>query len=124
MTKHSFAVGQNLFFAPSSRFGIECLATIVKVGRKYIETSNGYRFAIDDQDMRADAGQYNSPGRYYLSKEAAESQRALSECWKIFRSLIGARYSIPAGVTANDIKTAAALLGVETATIAKAEIWK
>lgn len=81
--------------------------TVAKVGRKWIECSNGDRF--DKQTLQIDGGQYSSPGFAYLTKEAFYEKVELKQLW----SALG--YAIhyggpPTNVTPADIRSAAEVL--------------
>jgi hypothetical protein len=68
-----FEVGMELYFVYSdSRRGEPIYVKVSKVGRKWVNLDNGYRF--DKEDTVIDGAGYSSPGRIYLSKEDYDNQ--------------------------------------------------
>ena len=105
-----FKVGQKLFYVHSSRrqaVGHE--TEVVKLGRKWTYLSNGERV---DADGLADGKDYSSPGTAYLSEEKYRESVDAHEQWIIFKRLSQSYYP-PGGITAQDIRSAMALLRLE-----------
>lgn len=84
--------------------------TVEKVGRKWAIIANG-RYRIDIKTLRADGGNYCSPGTCYLGKDAFLEERETNEAWNILRQKIG--YRPPGGVTKVDIQQATQLLKID-----------
>lgn len=80
-----------------------------KVGRKYADLDSGERLILDT--MTLDGGQYTSPGKCYLSKEAYDSAEGATLAWRHLKNAMGG-WKAPAGVTIADIEAARALLKV------------
>lgn len=114
-------VGQELWFVFSGNHSRrESHATTVKkVGRKWAALSNGYR--IDVQSLQADGAGYNSPGRAYPDRNAYEAEAERQRLWSVLRRRIDQTYRVPDGVTAEQIKIAAASIGLLDANEMKAE---
>ncbi|MCP3680295.1 MAG: hypothetical protein GY782_08620 [Gammaproteobacteria bacterium] len=109
----SFKVGQKLYFVPFNirRDGEPRAVTITKVGRKWVclnhPTWKPYRF--DKDTMQVDGGDWSSPAKCYLNKEAYESEKKLNNAWAELQDLI--LHSRPSkGVTLEDINKAKELL--------------
>lgn len=112
MSADQYTVGQGLYFEwgrYSSRNGRGEAVTITRVGRKWLELSNGHR--VDKVRLVADGRGYASPGTAYLSREEREAQVRLQDAWRSLRAGMG---SAPGdGVTIERIAEAARLLGLE-----------
>lgn len=98
------SLGQTLWYVPSSRRGTPHEAKIQGLGRKWATLDNGERINIST--LLADGGQYFSPGRCYLSKEAYEAELAVCKAWNEFRNTVSRCYSPPEAVTLNQIHNA------------------
>lgn len=111
MSADKYTVGQELYFEwcrYSSRNGHGEAVTITKVGRKWLELSNGHR--VDKIRLVADGRGYSSPGTAYLSREEREAQVRLQDAWRRLRVQMA---SVPGnGVTAERVAEAAKLLGL------------
>ncbi len=110
-----FAVGKALWFVfsyrprkdePPAERGREVI--IARVGRKWITTTSGLR--IDKQTLQADGGNFSSPGRAYVSREAYRQEVQVELAWDALMRAI--RWAIPEGVRLEDIHRAAELLRV------------
>lgn len=111
MDKSEFKVGQVLFWEWSSythRRRENEDVTITKIGRKWLELSNGYR--VDKETLVADCGKYSPAGRCYLDRAAREEELRVQNAWRDLNRRMG--YSVPSGVSADDIEQAAKLLGL------------
>ena len=80
-------IGQKLFYVPANRYRRTepHEVTVTAVGRKWVVFKDGNiteRFAITDKCMMVDGGEYQSPGRCYLSKEDYETEQALTARWR------------------------------------------
>jgi hypothetical protein len=106
-----YVCGQRLYFEPcrfSNRKEAGALVTITKVGRKWLQLSNGFR--VDAQTLIADGGKYSSPGTCYKDRAAREAVVAAEAAWSSLRHRMGC--TVPKGVSAQDIAHAARLLGL------------
>ena len=106
-------VGQKLWYVPSygyRRDGHE--VTVEKIGRRWV-TLAGNCGRIDKGTLFLDGGQYTSPGRCWLSREAYEESKAI-EAANVggYRSGLHT-VRVEPGVTLADIQAAAALLRVD-----------
>lgn len=111
MDKSEFKVGQVLFWEWSSythRRRENEDVTITKIGRKWLELSNGHR--VDKETLVADGGKYSPAGRCYLDRAAREEESRAKKAWSDLKERMG--YSVPSGVSADDIEQAAKLLGL------------
>lgn len=106
-------VGQKLYWVGGHNYNKSGTGevTVVTVGRKWANLSNRYR--IDIQTLFGDGGQYNSPGRCYLSREEYESKARLEKSWDTLHRAIRDRWSVPAGVTEETIHKVMDLLGMK-----------
>lgn len=102
------AVGQKLWFVSSNNRRDEYEITVAKIGRKWIETGRGLR--LDKSTLWADGGQYVSPGRAYVSRQAWDEEKALNAAWDALFQRIRNTYHRPEGVSVADIEAATALL--------------
>ena len=111
MTSNQYTVGQELYleWSPYSiRKGRGEDVTITRVGRKWLELSNGLR--VDKVRLVADGRGYSSPGTAYTSRADREARVRLHEAWSRLRI----RMAAPPGdgVTAERVAEAAKLLGL------------
>lgn len=110
MSANQYTVGQELHFewSPySSRKGRGEDVTITRVGRKWLELSNGHR--VDKVRLVADGRGYSSPGTAYTSRADREAHVRLHEAWRRLRIQMSAPPGD--GVTAEQVAEAANLLG-------------
>jgi hypothetical protein len=106
-----YVCGQELYWEPSrysSNRKDHGMVTITKVGRKWLELSNGCR--VDAATLIADAGKYSSPGQCYRDRAAREEVVEAEAAWSSLRHRMG--YTVPKGVNAQDIAHATRLLGL------------
>lgn len=87
-------VGQKLWFVPNERHGNPREVTVTKVGRKWFET-DGYTPRISVESLKADGGQYLSPGRCYLSKSEHTHAVATTQAWSEFKRQIERMWQSP-----------------------------
>lgn len=109
-----YQVGQELYFVPNSmvsRRESPHTVTITKVGRKWLTLSNYYR--VDRDDLRADGGNYSSPGRCWLSQEEYEKACRLALAWEQFKLHLQ-NIPRPAMLTLDKIREARRVLGMES----------
>ncbi|MFO0236419.1 MAG: hypothetical protein ACK53Z_00225 [Betaproteobacteria bacterium] len=107
-TRH---VGQELYWEWSEyshKKNTGEMVKITKIGRRWLELSNGYR--ADAATLYADGGKYSSPGRCFLNREAREAERARDAAWTALRNRM--QYQAPDKVSAEDIAHATRLLGL------------
>lgn len=91
----NYQVGQTLWFVPSGRWEKPGEITIEAVGRKWLTCG---RYRLDKETLRADGGQYSSPGRAWLNKGAHDAEIALNEGWNDFAKKISI-WNKPKGLT-------------------------
>lgn len=74
-----FKVGDELFCVEHLHYGygeVRCSqCKVTKVGRKWIYLDNDHR--MDKETMRLDGGDFNSPGRCYLSESDYRDRQAI-----------------------------------------------
>lgn len=104
-------VGQKLWYVPDRRTGY--YVTVTKIARKWASVSNMCSRAdmTNGWPMRADGGQYSSPGVYYQSPEAYEEDLRLTKLWQDFANRVN-RVSRNRAVTESNIRQAADLLRI------------
>jgi len=83
---------------------------VVKVGRVWAYLSHGYR--IDLKTLRADAGEYSSPGTAWHSKEEYDKSVYAATLWRMFRTIVNAVHAHN-DFTAKQIIAAAHELGID-----------
>ena len=112
MSANQYTVGQELYFEwsrYSSRNGRGEAVTITRVGRKWLELSNGHR--VDKARLVADGRGHSSPGTAYLSRTDREANVRLHEAWRRLQNQMAVTQP-GEGVTAERVAEAARLLGV------------
>lgn len=111
----TLVVGQKLWYVPSDKRGQPHAVTVLKVGRKWADLDYARR-RISIKTLRADGGQYSSPGRCYLSQAEYEAEVALDKAWTKFRDLVYHRSRKP-DIRISQIENAArALFGASILT--------
>jgi hypothetical protein len=112
----TFIVGQELFWVWSDLSLTNQLVTVTKVGRKWVELSNFYRF--DMQTGWGDSKGYATPGRIYLSEAAYDAEQladmGVYHAFNRLKSLMQ-RSAPKKGVKIEDIYEAARLLNLHDA---------
>lgn len=103
-----FTVGQQLYWAGMNNLRTHGYVTAEKVGRKWVQLSNGHR--INRETMRADAGHYTSPGRCYLSKDDYDNEMLRDRLTRRLKEAISNCRQFEA--TSEDIVAAGKLLGI------------
>lgn len=109
-------VGQKLYYVPANRYRRTSSneVTVTAVGRKWVTFKDGSvveRFALADPRMEIDGGDYQSPGRCYLSKDAYESEQALGRRWnELVKWVERHKWPPPSGMTVERIDQAIAVL--------------
>ena len=102
-------VGQRLWFVPNDRrSGAPYEVTVEKIGRKWALI--GYRRRIDVETLKVDGGNYTSPGQCYEDRAAYETEVALQSAWSDFQQKVRSAWSVPEGVTMDEIRAAYAAL--------------
>jgi hypothetical protein len=112
----TFIVGQELFWVWSNLSKTNQLVTVTKVGRKWVELSNFYRFDI--KTGWGDGKGRSSPGRIYLSEAAYDAEQLADNgvCLAFLRLKSLMQRSAPKkGVKIEDIYEAARLLNLHDA---------
>lgn len=86
----TYKEGQEVWIAPTYRTGGGRWQTIVKIGRKWAQLSDGNRF--DVRDSQLDGGIYSSPGRVWGSPDACEAEQQADVAWsKLWQATAGRR---------------------------------
>src|SRR6266550_2190989 len=105
-------VGQVLYYVPAERrFGKPYDVKVTKIGRNWAELEGG-QGRVDVKTLWLDGGQYASPGRCWLSREAYELHVLRQTVWRKLRLRLTNEFTVPEGVTVEQIEQAAALLGL------------
>ena len=106
-------VGQKLWFS-APRYSTSRHVEITKVGREYVYINHGSpndRFKLIDDRMRICSQGGSFSGRCYLSKDEFDSELNAEKLWCSLRN--SCSYSLPHGATAESIREAARILGIE-----------
>ena len=119
-----FKVGDSVWLVANNRSHMSGVYTVRAVGRKWITIEcanwdtrpNSPRFSRDEYWRHVDGRGYTSPATVYRSKEEAEECAMLSRLWDTLRKQISNRYYRPENVSAHEMRSAAALLGVDLET--------
>jgi hypothetical protein len=82
--------------------------TIQKIGRKWVELSDGKRF--DKETMLLDGGAYSSPGKVYLAQQDFHDEQAFNSTFEAFRRAVQHQLA-PSGLTLAKVRQAAEILG-------------
>lgn len=103
-------VGQKLWWVPAQKHYPEAQeVTVVKIGRKWA-TIDLRNYRINIHTLRADGGDYLSPGHCYLDRATYEDERDREALYSSIRQRLGGR--CPAGVSLDDLRQAERLLGL------------
>jgi len=103
-------VGQQLWYARSSRWDKPGYVTVVKVGRIWATLSGGLRISLDD--LTLESPKYGIGGQIYLSRDLWVVSVRKNKAWFALREKLQCSYQVPANVTEAQIREAAALLGI------------
>lgn len=112
MSAKQYEVGQSLYWVSNRQVRgstTKEAVTITKIGRRWMDISNGHR--IDKQTLWADSGNYTSPGMCYASEADYLAKIEAERLFLLLARRMG--YHPQSGVTADDIRAAAALLGLD-----------
>ena len=101
-------VGQTLFMVKT--YGGNRLVTVTKVGRKWATLDTRHR--VDIETLIVDGGNYNSPGKCYLTEAEYRQKIELQTTWSRFKSRTVNR-TIPEGATVSSIMEAAKVLKID-----------
>lgn len=112
--ENNIQVGQELVFVRNQtvHYGKTEAQTVrvEKIGHKWVHISNGKR--LHRESLRADGGNFNSPGQCYLSLQDYQNERAHTIAWGALKKAISNQYNAPAGVSTDQILQAMRLLGL------------
>ena len=114
MNEYPWAVGQSVVIAYERRRK-DSLAhdTITKIGRRWI-TLNRNEGRFDAATGYLDGAGYASPWRVYIDRKTYEEEKEVSDLWgRFYREVTHMGWNKPLGMTAGNIRAAAALLGIE-----------
>lgn len=105
-------VGQELWMVPRQRYlGEPRTVKVVKVGRKYADLDiRGYR--VDMTTLVVDGGNHGSLAQCYLDRTAHEAEQERGRLWTVLRNRIDRQYIPPENVSGEQMKAAAAMLGL------------
>ncbi len=104
-----FKEGHPLWFVPKDqRRSKPREVCVTKVGRVWIELSNGMRC---DATGRVDGGNYASPGHCHVSRSEYEYEVALQTAWSNFQQAV-AKKPMPGSMTLAALKQLSTTLGV------------
>jgi hypothetical protein len=106
-------VGQKLWYYRSYHYKRDEVTEpveveVVKVGRKWATLN--YHGRISLETLAVDGGEYMSPGRCYLSREAHDAELALNTAWAVFQSTVRETHQMPEGLTVAEIEAAMKIL--------------
>ncbi len=105
----SLQVGQELWFVHRERRSGAPFATKgTRVGRKWAQLDSHYK--IDIVTLVADGGQYASPGRCWLNKEAWEAEAKRDETWWKLRRKVEYGWHAPPHLSIEQIEQMIATL--------------
>jgi len=80
------------------------------MGRKWLYLHNHLR--ADSETLVVDGGEYSSPGKCYVSKEAREAELALLLAWDAFQVNVRNSYAAPRGISLEAIAKASEILNL------------
>lgn len=109
MPDPKLAVGQTLWMVRTRGWGAPQEVVVAKIGRKWA-TLAGNQGRVEIGTLWLDGDGYSPPGQCYLSREVWEAEKRADVAWNaLFRSY----RRRPPDLTADTIRQAAALLGIE-----------
>jgi hypothetical protein len=109
---------QKLWFVGAGNFaGNRGIVNVAAVGRKWATVEGVFRGRIDLATMLADAGQYSSPGKCYLSEEDWVAQEGSRHAYQALRSNLAPK--CPPDVSLEAIIQAGKLLGLDIEVLTK-----
>lgn len=111
-TKVKLEAGQTLWFVPDRHYGRPHEVVVEKIGRKWARVVRARHDRIDVETLIMYSGDSRT-GVCYLSEDDWKVQQAAQELWNKIAKGIWGRYNKPRHVTAEQIKQAAELLGVD-----------
>ena len=112
MATHSLKVGQELWCVPER--GNPHSVTITAIGRKWA-TLDGGRNRVDVTTLRIDGRGYHTTSRCYLRESDYTESVKVRKTWEAFERSIRFILTPKVGVTVENIREAARLLGVPLA---------
>lgn len=98
-------VGQELWYVPEDRrfVGQAHAVRITKIGRKWAEVGRGLG-RVNIETLWVDGGNYSSPGRCWLSREAWEAETIRQEAWSRLKEVVGRMWAAPDNISEADIR--------------------
>lgn len=111
---HNLQVGQTLYYVANDRRDAhrDGGAEITKIGRQWATVCIAYCNArVDLETLEVDGGNYSSPGRCYLSREAWELERKTERALDDFKVEVARLYATD--ITLEQIDQARRVLGGE-----------
>lgn len=99
-----FKIGQSLYFVPNNKSNNTTeWWTVEKVGRKWLTCKRYNRECrVDKKTLNVDGGNYNSPGRCYLSKEEYDKQKYHKDLWESIKHKFDT-YNLPNWATVDNL---------------------
>lgn len=111
--ENNIQVGQELVFVRNQTLHYgkteEQTVRVEKIGHKWVRISNGKR--LHRETLEADGGNFNSPGRCYLSLHDYQKERDHKIAWGALKKAVSNQLVAPAGVSTDQIHQAMQLLG-------------
>ena len=109
MNKHGIKVGQELWFVPENKAYSQKSIEIERVGTKWgYPRGSAYRVNLESLIVEDNGGWHR--GRCHLSEAAWRADQEVSDAWRSLRDAMSRRRR-PEGISAKQIREAAALLG-------------
>ena len=110
MNKLDFKVGRKVFIAfNDSRYRhSNKLYEIIKIGNKWINIENDYRF--NPENMQIDRGQYSSPAQVFLSEKEYLDKKYKDKLFTKIR--LDIPWSCPIDITIHDLEKVLELLKI------------
>lgn len=103
--RREYTVGQKLWLVPNYSRGPERYVEIIKVGRKWLSLTGGFR--VNKETLVGDCA------RCYLSKEDLEHRAWVHANWLRMRRMIEVHCQPPDGVSVEDMDRVLELLGLQ-----------
>ncbi len=113
---HNLQVGQTLYYVANDRRDAhrDGGAEITKIGRQWATVCIAYCNArVDLETLEVDGGNYSSPGRCYLSREAWEEEKLLRAAWREFQRDVERANAEGGLITVENISAARQALGLK-----------